>query len=283
MVVKRTIISETQKLLSIYGIMTERQIYYKLISNPKAFKGWKSGKSFSNYISRVLCYARRKGIIDPSMIVDTSREIRYARPYPNTRVFRVVLEAWIQRLIDLKFSMDVWKDQKEMPIIILEKFALAEIFEEITRPYAVPLIVNRGFTSDSKLFELKTLLPSATGNLVFQVYSDYDTSGGHMVTSLNKAVSPYISNPFRIEKGALDSTQIQKYSLPMISRTYKKRKNKQTYLVTKQICEMDSLDPKDLKQIIKDNIEKQINDKTAFQNKQNHVAKMKVKLKALYP
>lgn len=274
MVVKRTIISETQKLLGIYGIMTERQIYYKLIS-----KGiGKSGKSFANYLSKVLCYARRKGIIDPSKIVDTSREIRYARSYPSTRPFRLVLRAWIQRLIDLRFSMNVWKDQKEMPIIILEKFALADIFEEITRPYAVPLIVNRGFTSDAKLFELKTLLPSATRNLVFQVYSDYDTSGGHMVTSLNKAVSPYISNPFRIEKVALDLAQIQNktYNLSLIPRTYKSG-------ITKQICELDALDPLDLKQIIKDNIEKQINDKTAFQNRQNHVVKMKIKLKTLYP
>lgn len=279
MVVRSKIILETQKLLGIYGIMTERQIYYKLISSGIG----KSGKSFSNYVSKALCYARRKGIIDPSKIVDTSREIRYARTYPNTRVFRIALNLWIQRLIDVRFSMNVWKDQKEMPIIILEKFALADIFEEVTRPYAVPMIVNRGFTSDAKLFELKTLLPSATRNLIFQVYSDYDDSGGHMVTSLNKAVSPYISNPFRIEKGALDSTQIRKYSLPMISRTYKKRKNKQTYLVTKQICELDALDPTDLKKIIKDNIEKQIDDKTAFQNRQNHVAKMKTKLKTLYP
>lgn len=255
MVLKRKIVSETQKLLGIYGKMTERQIYYKLISQGIG----KSGKSFANELSKILCEARRKRIVDPSLIIDTSREIRYTEPSKDDNDFSQRLDAHILRTIDEQFILDIWQDQNKMPIVVLEKFALGEIFEEITRPYGVPLIVNRGFTSDSKLFELSQLIPS-TKEIVFQNYSDYDDSGKHMNLSLKRTAQYYISNGYNVEQSALTLPQVQntKYKLQTISKTYKKTG------ITKQICELDALDPSDLKQIIKDNIVRYIDDPKMF-------------------
>ena len=283
MVVKRTIVKETQKLLSIYGKMTERQIYYKLIS-----KGiGKSGKSFANYLSKALCEARRaystntnpsiRVGINPSLIIDTSREIRYAEPSKDIKGFSQDLDIRILNSIDEQFTVDIWQDQLTMPIIVLEKFALGEIFEGVTKPYGVPLIVNRGFTSDSKLFELSQLIPS-TRNLIFQVYSDYDDSGKHMYLSLQKTAQCYIQNAFVVEHCALTLQQVQntKYNLQTISKTYKKTG------VTKQICELDAFDPSDLKQIIKDNIEKHIANPKAFNLRIQETNRGRQKLRQMY-
>jgi hypothetical protein len=222
-----------------------------------------------------LCEARRNGIIDPSMIVDTSREIRYLKPFKDSKKFSQVLQFTILDLIETQFNLEVWQDQKCFPVIVLEKFALGEILEEITRTYHVPLIVNRGFTSDAKLFELSTLIPQ-NKEIVFQTYSDYDDSGMHMYYSLPRTAQHYISNPFRVEIGALTLTQIQKYNLQTIPKYYKKSG------LTKLICELDALNPNDLKQIVKDNIEKLIDNKPMFKKRLKDLERERKKLKNIY-
>lgn len=281
--VNKSIVSETQRLLSIYGKMTERQIYYKLIS-----KGiGKSGKSFANYVSRVLCKARRSYStntnptirvgINPSLIIDTSREIRYVEPSFDVPSFAQNLDSRTQNTIDEQFILDLWTYENAIPVIVLEKFALGEIFGEVTRPYGVPLVVNRGFTSDSKLFELSQLIPS-TKSVIFQTYSDYDTSGQHMYLSLQKTAKYYIQNSYFVQQCALTIQQVQnpKYNLHTIPKTYKRSGT------TNQICELDALDPNDLKQIIKDNIEKHISNTVAFKLRIQETTKGKQKLRKMY-
>jgi len=284
--VSKGIVQEVQNLLGIYGKMTIRQIYYQLIS--KGFmvttkkKGThlhypKSGKSFENYLSVALCKARRNGIIDPSLIIDDSRELRYQSPFSDAKEFSQTLDSLIERLILEDFILDLWQDQQEMPVVIVEKFALGQIFEEVTKPYGVPLVVNRGFTSDAKLFELSTKIPS-TRNLVFQMYSDYDPSGQQMVTSIQKTVKWYIPNNYRVEKGALTLQQVQnpKYNLQLLMKPIGRKK---TMI---QFCEIDALAPNDLKQIIRDNIDKQINDRAKFQQRLQEVANEKQNLLVQY-
>jgi len=272
MVVKRRIISETQKLLGIYGKMTERQIYYKLISQGIG----KSGKSFANSLSTILCDARRNYIsspnavdsIDPSMIVDTSREVSYTETSKDDKEFSQKLDLRILNTIDEQFTLDIWQDQKIIPVIILEKHTLAPIFKEIAEPYKVPLNINMGFTSDAKLYEISQIVPS-NKELIFQMYADYDDSGRTMVSTFKNSARCYMMNPLNVEQGALTKQQVldPKYNLHTIPRTYKKRLKgvpPKWKLVTKQICELDAFDPKDLKQIIKGNIERYINKPKMF-------------------
>jgi len=265
-------IVEAQRLLGIYGKMTVRQIYYKLISVGLG----KSGDSFANELSELLCDARRKYLvnpndaegIDPSLIVDPTREVRYTEPSKDDKDFSQNLNRRILNSIDEQFTLDIWQDQKVMPIIILEKHTLADIFEEKTEYYKVPLNVNIGFTSDAKLFEISQLIPS-NKELIFQMYSDYDDSGSTMFSTFANSARYYIKNPFNVEQGALTKQQVldPKYKLHTIPRTYKKRVKgtpPQWVKVTKQICELDAFDPNDLKQIIKDNIERYIDKPKMF-------------------
>jgi hypothetical protein len=268
--------------------MTVRQIYYKLISVGLG----KSGKAFENTLSILVCEARRDGRIDPSRIVDPSREVRYSKPSNDDKDFAQNLNLRILNSIDTQFTLDIWQDQKIMPIIILEKHTLADIFEEITEPYKVPLNVNIGFTSDAKLFEISQLVP-LNRELIFQMYSDYDDSGRTMVSTFANSAKHYIKNPFNVEQGALtkqqllafDSSGKSKFNLQTIPKTYKKRVKgtppKWVY-ITKQICELDAFDPNDLKQIIKDNIERYIDNPKMFNFRIQETDRQRKNLRQIY-
>lgn len=269
---KLDIFKETLSLLNTYGIMTERQIYYKLISKSLGI----SGKSFTNQLSKFLCEFRRNGILNPSLISDTSRKIIYLEPYSDSKTFSQAFNLMIIASIDEMFTLDTWENQKEIPILVLEKFALEEIFSEVTTKFNVPLIVNRGFSSDTKFHELSSKLKNPNQTLVFQTYSDYDTSGKHMHSSLLNMAKWYFKNPMKSELSALTSTQIQFYNLPMIPKFYKRSKT------TLQICELDSLDKKDLQDTIKRNILSKINNPSMFTQRLNEVDTAKKKLKTLY-
>lgn len=290
MVLKRKRITETQRLLGIYGKMTERQIYYKLISVNLG----KAGDSFTNDLSKILCYARRKYVvnpnavdgIDPSLIIDATREIRFTEPSKDDKQFSQILNSRILNSIDADFSLDLWQDQKIMPIIILEKHTLADIFEEVTKPYGVLMNVNIGFTSDSKLYEISQIIPS-TRELILQMYSDYDDSGMTMVSTIKSSAQCYIKNPFNVEQGALTKQQLldPKYKLHTIQRTYKKRVKgvpPKWIQVTKNICELDAFDPNDLKQIIKENIEKYIDKPKMFNFRIQETNRQKQNLRKVY-
>ena len=282
MVLGKARIIETQRLLSIYGKMTERQIYYKLISIGLG----KSGDSFANELSRLLCEKRRDGTIDPSLIIDTSREVRYTKSSIDDKDFSQKLDHRILNSIDEQFTLDIWQDQRIIPIIILEKHTLADIFEEITEPYKVPLNVNIGFTSDAKLFEISQIVPT-NKELVFQMYSDYDDSGSTMVSTFKNSAQCYIKNPFNVEQEALTKQQLldTKYNLQTIPRTYKKRLKgtpARWIPVTKQICELDAFDPNDLKQIVKENIERYIDKPKMFNFRMQETERQRKNLRKIY-
>jgi hypothetical protein len=259
-----------------YGKMTLRQIFYKLVSEGILI----NDKSDSNDLSKILCKLRREGRIDPEMIIDTTREIIYQKPYKDPQHFIQKFNQLILDLIDVEFSLEIWQDQICFPIILLEKHALESFFKEVAIPYHVPLIVSRGYTSHTKMYELEKLIPQRKP-LVFITFSDYDPSGKTMASSLPKILEECI--PFfqtHTVVGALTDQQIKQYNLPMITKEYKVKGSKRK--VRKQICELDALDPNDLRQIIRESIEYWINDKPKFNQRLKDLDNEKQKLKTAY-
>jgi hypothetical protein len=253
--------TEVMKVFNTFGYpLTERQIFYQLIS----IGFLRNCKSDSNQLSNdVLCPARRKRDLDPEWIIDGSREIRKEEIWIDDKEFFKDARNTVDNLY-LRYNRDLWQNQPQFVMVYLEKEALSRIFEKVVKLYQCPLIVARGFTSDSQIYEMSKIAYEMTkdtegNNLTWiQVYTDRDPSGRDIYHSLSKRLKFYFKTPFKVELGALSKQQIQKYNLLKQPKYLKKKKK------TIQIVELDALKPFDLEQIIRDNIEKRILDKNAW-------------------
>jgi hypothetical protein len=265
------IVNETKKIISQYTHpLTLRQVFYRLVS-----LGFLSNtKSDSNDLSRILCDARRNGDINPERIIDPSREIRnVVQTWNDSKDFLQGVKNTINTFHE-EYSRDLWSTQPFYIIVYLEKEALSRIFEDALKPYQIPLVVARGFSSDSQIFEIANLMLRHPNNQTFiQVYSDHDYSGIQIYNTLNKRIGNYARSYYVVEPQiALTLYQIQNsqslfgYTLPTKpdAPTLKKLAKQIQRYGQIPITELDALKPDDLEQIIKDNIERHILDKTAW-------------------
>jgi hypothetical protein len=157
-------------LLPVYGKMRGRQIYYKLVSRNIL----SNTHSESNDFSQILCKLRRTGKVDPAMILDASRRIDNV---VTTSLDPTDFLDNIQGSINIaarQYQTDLWIGQPHKVIIILEKESLCSGFE-IAQKYQVPILIAKGFGSDSQIFQLKQIV----GNQWVKVlmFSDHDPAG----------------------------------------------------------------------------------------------------------
>jgi hypothetical protein len=256
-----TCMTEVMKVFNTFGYpLTERQIFYQLVS----IGFLRNCKSDSNSLSKdCLCKARRKGDLDPEWIIDDSREIRKEEIWIDDKEFFKDSRNHIDNLY-LSYNRNLWQTQPQFVMVYLEKEALSRIFQRVVRPYQCPLIIARGFGSDSQIYEMSKVSYEMTkdfegsGLTWIQVYTDRDPSGRDIYHSLRTRLGFYFKNPFKVELCALSKQQIHKYNLLKQPKYLKKKKK------TIQIVELDAFKPSDLEQIIRDNIEKRILDKNAW-------------------
>ena len=158
-----------------------------------------------------------------------------------------------------KYKLNTWKNQENFVIILVEKEALAPIIWDIAKKYNVFVFPTKGFSSWSMFVQdIKAIVEyfGKEKKLVVLVLSDLDPSGKYikedyenkfkfMVEELN------FQEPFIIEKIAITEEQVEEYDIPPMKKTYRGRD-------TLKIWELDALDPKILRRIVKEAIEKYI-------------------------
>lgn len=271
---KQRMIAEAQNLLSQYGKMTVRQIYYKLV-----VKGLlRNTRSQYNTYDVNLRDARRDGTIDPRDILDTTHQIHNKLNfYSSPKDFLKCLELTVQSSSD-RYHMDLWKNQNKYLAIFLEKDALARIFVEVAEPYQVPIVVARGNASDSQLVDFIDYMRNTSGvqnpYTLIQVYSDLDPEGdviaGDIIAKdetqpqLDRRLHAYGFYNFKTEREAILPHQIKPYNLqkniPDLAKTLKDTNAPQFYKLhgNHDFYELDAFDTNDLKRIIRTNIEKHI-------------------------
>ena len=249
----RIIVSEAYKLCEEmnrgYGQrVTVRQIYYNLFSKGIIQLNQREYRR----VCRILTNARKRGYIPFEWIEDRSRRPLMSMLYGDIQEF-------LGTLIE-EYKRDTWKGQDRFVIILVEKEALAPIIWDIAKEYNVFVFPTKGFPSWSMFVEdLRQLVEcfGAGKELIVLVLSDLDPSGEHIKEDYKSkldfmAKELGFRQPYIIEKVAVTEEQVKKYNLPPMYKSYK---NKGTI----PIWELDALDPKILRQIVKEAIEKYIN------------------------
>ncbi|MEM3488534.1 MAG: hypothetical protein QXO75_02585, partial [Nitrososphaerota archaeon] len=224
--------------------VTVRQLYYHLFSKGVI----QLTQRDYNRVTRILSQARIRGYLPFEWIEDRSRHPMWDMLYSSPNSF-------INHLKN-QYRKDTWRNQKNFVIILIEKEALAPIVYDIAREYNVFVFPTKGFSSWSMfVIDIRELTYyfGRDKQLVVLTMSDLDPSGMHIKTvyehKFDFMVKELGFNEPYIEKIAITQEQVKKYNLPPMEKTYR---NKGTI----KIWELDALDPKILRSIVKESIEK---------------------------
>lgn len=243
--------------------LTLRQLYYQFVSKNWIANNDKSYKRLANIISD----GRLAGLVDWSAIEDRGRIPDVPAEWSNVAG---ILEAAIY-----SYRRRRWADQPNVVELWVEKQALAGVLEPLAREFHVVLSVNKGYSSQSAMFEAAERISrrAVTKGDIKKPYvlylGDHDPSGEDMVRDISERLNMFKSNGLPkiiVEKIALTMTQIEKYNPPPNpAKKTDVRFKKYAEKHGTESWEVDALPPNILQQIIRNRIE-QLVDRARMDN-----------------
>jgi hypothetical protein len=230
--------------------LTLRQLYYQLVA-----RGWieNTERSYKN-IGTVLSQARLAGLIDWEAIEDRGRQPRTQLQFNN-----------IQERIELalaNYRLPRWEGQKHYVELWVEKEALAGVLEPLAREFHITLMVNKGYSSQSAMYEsAKRILENEKDTIVFYL-GDHDPSGEDMVRDVRDRLTLFTRDEINISvrKLALTIEQVQQFRPP--PNPAKLSDTRAAAYVAKygrSSWEVDALNPRQLQTIIRNALRSVVN------------------------
>lgn len=227
--------------------LTLRQLYYQLVSRGIISN---STKEYAK-ISKIVVKGRMAGIIDWDAIED-----RIRRPRLPYYVFGI--EDAINDTINT-YRLDRMDNQGVYIEVWVEKDALSGVLSRITSKYHIRLMVNRGYSSCTAMYDAAKRFKYKVGKRKFIFYlGDHDPSGLDMVRDIEDRIGKFQAYP-RVLRLALTQEQIQQYNPPPNPAKIKDPRAKE-YIQEfgNTSWEVDALKPEVLNQILIDKIEETI-------------------------
>jgi hypothetical protein len=133
--------TELRAIVAADQPMTVRQVFYQAVVGGLIEK---TEGEYTNTVARLLLDMRRSGEIPYHWISDNTRWMRRPAMYNG-------LADFIDRH-QSAYRRDLWAESETYVEIWCEKEALAGVLFEVTAEYGVPLMVSRGFASESYLY-----------------------------------------------------------------------------------------------------------------------------------
>lgn len=238
----------TQEYLADGLTMTVRQLYYQLVSANTVPNDEKS----YNKVKGVVSKARLAGLIDWSAIEDRARQAEEPSEWGSIHsIMNSALNS---------FRLPRMQGQSEYIELWVEKDALAGVLEPIARKYHVVLMVNRGYSSQSAMYESarrinNNMVEYGCNDSTILYLGDLDPSGEDMVRDINERMEMFGCYA-SVEKVALNMDQVDYYNLP--PNPAKMSDSRAAAFIAKygnNSWEVDAIPPKTLQQIISDTIE----------------------------
>lgn len=229
--------------------MTVRHLFYRLVGENMIEK---TEAEYDSTVARLAVELRRSGDIPFGKIVDGSRlytaPTTYTSPTAALRDTAALYRRSYWRTADR--TLEVW----------CEKDAIRALIEDVTWDLAVPLMVTRGFSSESIVQSLAHDTMAVGKPRVILSLNDYDPSGSIMLADILKRAKHYAPNAhFITEQVALTREQVTKYRLP--TRPTKRDGNTHAAKFTdSESVELDALDPAILQTMLRDAIRNHINE-----------------------
>jgi len=231
---------------------TVRQIYYNLAVRgivPKTNAGYRS-------VQYQLKTLRRDGVLPYGWIADNTRW--QIRPNVYTGI-ESALTTWHDA-----YRRDFWARQGVHVEVWVEKDALAGVVSSVTREYAVPLYVARGFSSITFAYDAAQDIARIDKPTFVYHFGDFDPSGVSAAESLQGELARHGAQAV-FTRAAVTSKQVAELELPTLPVNKKdSRAKKWPY---NYVCELDAIPAGTLRGMVRDCIERHI-DPVEWENTQ---------------
>lgn len=178
--------------------LTLRQLYYQLVSRDVIPNNDKEYAKLSN----ILKNGRMAGIVDWSSIEDRVRVPKL--PY------------WVKDVKDAikdtiqQYRLDRMKGQNRKVEIWVEKDALSNVLYRVSKKYHIRLMVNRGYSSVSAMYDAYNRLN--TGDVILY-FGDHDPSGMDMIRDVRERLQEF-GIEVEVQPIALTMEQIREFNPP---------------------------------------------------------------------
>jgi hypothetical protein len=225
--------------------MTVRQVFYRAVSAGIVAK---TEQEYKNSIGRQLVLMRRAGELPYHWIADNTRWMR--KPTTFSSLDKALANT------ARTYRRALWDDQDVYVEVWTEKDALAGVLLEETEPWDVPLMVSRGFSSLSYLYEAAEQI-EAEGKPAFLYYfGDHDPSGVHIDMNIERQLRELAPDAeIYFERVAVLPEQIEELDLPTRPT---KRTDSRTRSFAGDSVEVDAIEPALLRAMVRECIEQHV-------------------------
>lgn len=171
-------------------VLTLRQLYYQLVSRDVV----PNKQTEYSKLSILLKEGRMAGIVDWDAIEDRLRKPQKPSAFSSPRD---ILDAAIQQ-----YALPRQEGQSTYVEVWVEKDALSGVLKRVTSKYHVPILVNRGYSSASAMFDSYQRFKTAyeSGQAIRVLYlGDYDPSGMDMIRDVKSRTIEFFMGEYEIE------------------------------------------------------------------------------------
>lgn len=241
--------NEVIRLYQASGLrLTCRQLYYQFVT-----RNWlpNTEKSYKRLLG-IVSDGRLAGMIDWNAIEDRGRVPQAKSEFAD---LQELTEAALR-----SYRLPRWEGQKNYVELWVEKQALAGVLWPLAAEFHVTLMVNKGYSSQSAMYDSAQRFLGACeceGSLVKQpvllYLGDHDPSGEDMVRDIRDRLVMFGVESIDVRKVALTMEQIEEYNPP--PNPAKMSDSRAAAYVEKHgehSWEVDALPPDVLSQLIRD-------------------------------
>lgn len=200
-------------------VLTLRQLYYQLVSRDII----PNKQAEYSKLSTILKEGRMAGIVDWDAIEDRLRRPDKPSSFDSPKD---ILDAAIKQ-----YALPRQEGQSAYIEVWVEKDALSGVLKRVTEKYHIPILVNRGYSSASAMFDSfkRFRLANYNGQSIEILYlGDFDPSGIDMIRDIRDRIAEFVMGdygydsyedfednfPFSITPIALTKEQIRLYNPP---------------------------------------------------------------------
>jgi hypothetical protein len=235
-----------------HGPITVRGLYYQ--AEVADVPGIDKTESSYAKVQRQVLVLRRNGDLDYDHIADATRWMR--KPTSHNSV-EDALRATAQT-----YRRNLWRDANSYVEIWVEKDALAGVIYPVTSEYDVPLMVARGFSSETFAYEAMAARSGDERNYHVYYLGDFDRSGRDAADSLQEKLERFAAElpdcvcDVIFKQISITSEQIEYFQLP--TRPHKRNSPADRNWPHDFACELDALPPDTLRALVRYHIEQHV-------------------------
>ncbi len=234
--------------------MTLRQLYYQFVSHhglPNNVQNYKA-------LGKLISDARLAGLLDWDAIEDRGRVADKPSQWSSINVL-------IERAVRA-FRLDRWRGQDYYVELWVEKQALAGVLEPVARENHITLMVNKGYSSQSAMYEsAQRFLEHPDQEPLLLYLGDHDPSGEDMVRDVGDRLRMFGVHELtfsNVKKIALTMDQVEEFNPPPNpAKITDSRAKAYIEKYGDESWEVDALDPQTLVDFIQKAIDKVVNKK----------------------